>query len=108
MPDGPKTRWSALSAGTNLRRSARKAPLVPITPHLEGTHLPELAGQLAEARVGDGVREVAQGDVEASVALARRGQDRVGTGQHATVDALGEVHPEERELRVRHRVDEAA
>ena len=47
-------------------------------------------------------------DIAAPVALAGRGEHGVRAGQHRAVDAPREVHAEEREARVGHRVDEAA
>ena len=50
--------------------------------------------------------DVATVDARRRVALARERQDGVRSGVDATADARVEVHAEERELRVRHRVDQ--
>ena len=47
-------------------------------------------------------------EVAPAVALAGEGEHRVRAGPHLAIDALGEVHAEEREARIGNRVDEAA
>ena len=42
-----------------LAQIREEGTLGPVAPHLERAHLPELAGELPEARVGDGIEQVA-------------------------------------------------
>ena len=68
---------------------------------------PVTAKHQPRPRPADGVGQVAGADAAAPIALARQRQDRVGPEPHAAVDLAGQMDAEERQRRVRHRVDQA-
>jgi len=69
---------------------------------------PVLLGQQAEAAVRRRFPELFQAEIPSTVALAREREDRVRAGPNLTRQLLREVRTEERQLRVRNRVDERA
>ena len=95
-PDGPKTSWSTADLGHVALQVAHERPLDDVAPDLAGAGAPPAASQAGEARVADRLDQVPQIHVAAAVALAGGGQHGVRAGPHVAVDALREVHAEER------------
>ncbi len=78
-----------------------------VAHHLAGAHPPVLPRQPPECRRADRLPQVAKGKVAAPVALAGERQHGVRAQPDLAVGTNGRVDAEERELRVRHGIDEA-
>ena len=86
----------------------RERPLREVAPLLGEARPPEPPGEAPEAGVAGDRDDLAEIDVVAPVAVAGEREDRVRAGPDRAVVAAREVDPEEREARVRDRVDEPA
>ena len=88
--------WPGTAPGTATGRTSAGAG-APVPP-----------AQPPQARPAERSRPRRAGRRRATVALAGQRQHGVRAGVHAAVDHPGEVHAEERQRRVGHRVDQAA
>ena len=88
------------------RDCAANSDLDARSQHLLRTRHDVAGSQAPQTRPCERSGQLAHPDVPPAIPLAREGEHRVGAGVHGPVDHLREVHPEEREARVGHGVDE--
>src|SRR5215204_493948 len=74
--------------------------------HLQGAGLQVRPNDFAKAAKCHHLAQIAQADRSESVALPRKGEDRVWPHRHVTTDNASQVHAEERQLRVGDGVDQ--
>jgi hypothetical protein len=74
--------------------------------HLGQPGPPPAAGHPVGARPGEGRREVARANAAELVRVAGADHQRRRPDEHVAVDVAGEMHAEERQRRVRDRVDQ--
>src|SRR4029453_9572790 len=65
-----------------------------------------LASELPKTEVRHGLAKVAQVEIGLLVALSLKRQDRIGPSVHRAVDHLCKVHPQERKVGIRDRIDQ--
>ena len=97
----------------HIRAGGRDEPPLAHRPvHLPDAGAPVLAREAPERRRASDLDQVRYGDGAPGVALTGQGEHGIGSDEHFTVHAWGDVHTEERVTRVRYRVhqpvDEAA
>ena len=78
------------------------------TPDFVRRHGPVLRHHSQEARVGEDLGEIREIDIRPGVTLARQSQHGIRPALHATGNHPGEMHAQEREIGIRHRIDEVA
>src|SRR5439155_760508 len=85
-----------------------EGPFRDVAPHFReaGPHVP--AGEAQEAGEEQRASEIRYRDIASPVAPAREGQDRVRACPHLTVDPPREMHAQEWEMRIGHRINEPA
>ena len=108
---GPDARVRGLQVGgLNLRHQVLEGlyegTLADRAMHLSHAHAKMFAEQAASPSVRKGFAEVFQVQVRFSVAFAGKGENGVGTTCNRTTDHPGNMHPEEGEIKVRHRIDQ--
>ena len=109
MPAGPASTSDGFKRRDVARRRPRRRPVWRAAKrHLGEAGAPERSGHAPGA--GPGQRRARVGAVEGAqrVGAARRGQQRGRAEPDVAVDRLGQVDAEERQRRVRDRVDQAA
>ena len=90
-----------------LKRSAEE-PLAPRAADFIPTHAAMPGKETPEARIAEGIGEVAEIDVLFAVPFPRTCKHCVRSGLHAAVDEAGEVNAEEGKVEVGDGVDEMA
>src|SRR5262249_865932 len=78
------------------------------TPHFTQTCLPVSGRHLQETRVGEGFERITELEIELVIPFTGKGQHRVRTTFHPTVDHAGKMDTQEGEIGVWDRVDEIA
>ena len=106
IPRGPRVTSAVSMPGTYLRASATKIGRAERGPRLPYGGRDVAGREPPEAGEAHGVAHVARHDLPWPVRLASQRRERVRAEHHRSVDALGQVHAEERVARVGHGVDQ--